>query len=384
MDSKEITSEMRRCFSFSNLIKNVFFIQILLTIIGGVVLFPYSTPVALADCMFDGSCNGNSGNSIPLGPGTPGYQNLQSTPTCVENCGTSPAPNTPSRNVYSRPVPSAPTLTPMQAYGAAAIGGAIGSALGDAIGNALFGNSAEDKAKALREQQLEELQKQQEFQREQAAKAAAEAKAAEERRLKKQAFLNGKKKLEQSLCSTQQKVEGKASPSTTHFPQINAQTTEEFWKGTPDEPDTSAPCPPSDGWPHLTPNHFWDGVENSLNQNTNDNSGVGSPKISSSTVNPTNTSATPTNHTNNATHPGQMVSPPDQQPSNAVTINGTTPMNLHQDDPGGYKAMSESHVNKIQVPSPQPSQKSWYDKMNDELNQQLPNPEPFQGGGTRG
>lgn len=376
MDSQGLSVEKRRVFSFSILIKNSFVIAGALAIGVGLALLLYSPPVARADCMFDGSCNGNSGNIVPpsgLGPGTPGYTPYNPTPVCVENCGgasTTPQQTTTPR--YRTTVPSAPSITPGQAAALGAAAG-VGEAIGEGLVNLLFGDSPQDKAKALREQQMKELQKEQEIQQKKAAEAAAAAKAAEENRLREEAFQKSKSNLEQSLCGVQnQTLGGNGSARASSFPQIDAKTTEEFWKGTPDEPDTNAPCPPNDGRPHLTPNHFWDGIQNSLNQNSNKKRPtIGSNTVSKSASDSTNVvSPSQSSPANNGATPGQEGNSSDIRPSNAVRINGTTPMNLHQDDPGGFNAQTAKHLDNIQVPPPAPQKKSWYDKMNDELNQQ--------------
>lgn len=300
--------------------------------------------------------------------------NAYSDGTCVEvydsraggmvPCNWTPPP-TPS------PTPRTPALTPMQSFGL----GVLGATVTDVLGNMLFGDSPADKAKAFREQQMKELQKQQKIQREKAAAAAAAA----EKQRQETAFQDNKAGLENSMSDVSNSLGMKTPcPTTSKFPQINQKTTEDFWKGSPDEPLANAPCSPNDGRPHLTPNHFWDGVQNSLNNPNTQSTPLKHKTTSGGNGNPQNVSSKPpaSNAAPKQSTPGQ-----DQNSSSGggVQINGTTPRMLSQPDPGGYIKSTGQQINSINVPPPQVPPQSWWDRMSHSLDNppQSPGNEPY-------
>ena len=312
-------------------------IQGLLTVLVGMVLFFHTVPVAHADCMFDGSCSGGSGISVPgLGPGTPGYQQFNPPATCVLNCGPPPTPSAPTAPVQNsyrgyRPAPatSMPTLTPMQSIGVGVVGGIVGGMIEDMFS----GPSAADQQKAIQLKQ-EQARQQQLLQEERAAEARAQAaKIALEKKRKEEAFLKDKKGLEQALGG----VEGSLGYSTVDLSGKRGVVY-------PDDPLLGG-----NGADEKFANHgIMNDVQNSLNN-------TGSSTITS------------------VSKPTTPINTPD-----TVDLKGTTPSNLKEGFSGGSMQMSginaqldlqeNANGQRIVIPSPQPVKPSWEDRMLKNLN----------------
>lgn len=308
---------------------------------GALAFFLVANPlVALADGItFDGGSGSGLGNPV-LGPGTAGYPDYHPQGTCVENCGPAPAPRS-----YAPSSPQTPQNGPLgnqtdlnnAAY-------AVGAAIGAKIGNALFGNSAEDQAKARQQQLLEQQQKLQEQQQ-------AALKAAEEQRRKEQAFANQKAGLLQDMTGVQQAL-GITSQSGD-FPQLHRQV------------------PFQQGW---TDTPWLDKMQSDLS------AGESPPPDATNLPQPKN-SLPP-----KASQPAFAKQRPDQQTtsSSVVDLSGkqgiVDPADLKKDNPNydSYSPLAKP------VPSPAPPQPSWFDQMNKTLEQ---NQEPvpvLKGGATRG
>lgn len=312
-------------------------IQGLLKVLMGMVmvLIFHTVPVAHADCMFDGNCSGGSGISVPgLGPGTPGYQNYNPTPVCVSNCGPPPTPSAPTppvQNSYRgyRPATSMPTLTPMQSIGAGVVGGIVGSIIEDMFS----GPSASDQQKAMQLKQ-EQARQQQLLQEERAAEARAKAaKIALEKKREEEIFLKKKKGLEQALGG----VEGSLGYSTVDLSGKRGVVY-------PDDPLLGG-----NGAYEKFANHgIMNDVQNSLNN-------PGSSTITS------------------VSKPTTPINTPD-----TVDLKGTTPGNLKEKFSGGSMQLSginaqldlqeNANGQRIVIPSPQPVQPSWVDRISKSLN----------------